>query len=190
MTDCLQEQSEADKARLKAQLEADLEANRRQREKVQAEKAKVEAALEMLEMENKCRAEAIRNTQAAAAKAMAQAAAVEAAKKKDLILQLRHVKLQPAVATWCSSGGSDLVMSSGCNVADTQQHQIPLDPCSRHHRFLNACKAHQGIPTFMHLLNADLCADAVGRWRRHLARARCLTLQRAGATTCWRRCPC
>ena len=48
----LQEQGEADKARLKQQQDEELEANRRQREKVQAEKAKVEAALERLELEN------------------------------------------------------------------------------------------------------------------------------------------
>ena len=128
MIDGVQEQSEADKARLKTQLDADLEANRQQRERVQAEKAKVDAALEMLEMENKCRAEAIRNAQAAAAKAMAEAAAVEAAKKKDLILQLRHVTPQPADATSCASVVTDVLWG--------HSGSLPLD-------LLHRCKLGQ-----------------------------------------------
>ncbi len=89
LCDPTQEQGEADKARLKQQLEADLEANRRQRDKVQAEKAKVEAALEKLELENRERAEGIRQAEAAASKARAAELAAEEAKKRDIILQLR-----------------------------------------------------------------------------------------------------
>ena len=85
----LQEQGEADKARLKQQHEEELEANRRQRDKVQAEKAKVEAALERLELENRQRAEGIRQAEAAAAQARAAELAAEDAKKRDIILQLR-----------------------------------------------------------------------------------------------------
>ena len=86
----LQEQGEADKAKLKQQLEADLEANRRQRDKVQAERQQVEAALEKLELDNRARAEGIRQQEALAAKARAAELAAEEAKKKDLILQLRY----------------------------------------------------------------------------------------------------
>jgi len=86
----MQEQGEADKACLKQQVEADLEANRRQRDKVQAEKAKVEAALEKLELENRQRAEGIRQAEAAAARARAAEIAADQAKKRDIILQLRQ----------------------------------------------------------------------------------------------------
>ena len=96
-----QEQGEADKARLKQQLEADLEGNRRQRDKVQAEKAKVEAALEKLELENRARAEGIRQAEAAAAKARAAELAADDAKKRDIILQLRSaVVYQETAHVW------------------------------------------------------------------------------------------
>ena len=71
-------------------MEAELEANRRQRDKVQAEKAKVEAALEKLELDNRQRAEGIRQAEAAAARARAAVVAADEAKKRDIILQLRQ----------------------------------------------------------------------------------------------------
>lgn len=84
-------------------MEADLEANRRQRDKVQAEKAKVEAALEKLELNNRQRAEGIRQAEAAAARARAAEVAADEAKKRDIILQLRQANsvcwLQPC-CTW------------------------------------------------------------------------------------------
>ncbi len=80
-------------------MEAELEANRRQRDKVQAEKAKVEAALEKLELDNRQRAEGIRQAEAAAARARAAVVAADEAKKRDIILQLRQASsvcwLQP-----------------------------------------------------------------------------------------------
>ncbi|KAL0036127.1 hypothetical protein WJX79_004471 [Trebouxia sp. C0005] len=85
----LKEQGEADKARLKQQVEAEREANRRQRDKIQAEKAKVEAALEKLELDNRQRAEGIRQAEAAAARARAAEIAADEARKRDIILQLR-----------------------------------------------------------------------------------------------------
>lgn len=85
----MQEQGEADKARLKQQQEEEAEAKRRQRNKVQAEKALVEAAVERLELENRERAEGIRLAEAAAAKTRAAELAAEEAKKRDIILQLR-----------------------------------------------------------------------------------------------------
>lgn len=88
---CVQEQGEADKARLKQQQEEEREANRRQHDKIQAEKAQVEAALERLEIENRERAESIRQAEAAAAKTRAAELAAEEAKKRDIILQLRLV---------------------------------------------------------------------------------------------------
>ncbi|DBA99486.1 TPA: hypothetical protein ACH3X3_012074 [Trebouxia sp. C0006] len=91
----LKEQGEADKARLKQQMEAELEANRRQRDKVQAEKAKVEAALEKLELDNRQRAEGIRQAEAAAARARAAVVAADEAKKRDIILQLRAFEKIP-----------------------------------------------------------------------------------------------
>ena len=101
----MQEQGEADKARLKQQLEAELEANRRQRDKVQAEKAKVEAALEKLELDNRQRAEGIRQAEAAAARARAAEIAADEAKKRDIILQLRQGSnicwLQPCGTCMC-----------------------------------------------------------------------------------------
>lgn len=86
---CVQEQGEADKAKLKRQQEEEVEAKRRQRNKVQGEKALVEAALERLELENRQRAEGIRLAEAAAAKSRAAELAAEDAKKRDIILQLR-----------------------------------------------------------------------------------------------------
>ncbi|KAL3140150.1 hypothetical protein ABBQ38_004427 [Trebouxia sp. C0009 RCD-2024] len=91
----VKEQGEADKAKLKQQQEEEVEAKRRQRNKVQAEKALVEAALERLELENRERAEGIRLAEAAAAKSRAAELAVEDAKKRDIILQLRALEKVP-----------------------------------------------------------------------------------------------
>ena len=60
---------------------------------MQGERALVDAALEKLEVDNKARAEGIRQAEALAAKARAAELAAEEAKKKDLILQLRYLSL-------------------------------------------------------------------------------------------------
>lgn len=62
----VQEQGEADKARLKQQQEEEREANRKQHDKVQSERALLEAALERLEIENRERAQSIRQAEATA----------------------------------------------------------------------------------------------------------------------------
>ena len=98
----VQEQGEADKARLKQQQEEEQEANRRQHDKIQAEKALVEAALERLELENRERAESIRQAEAAAAKARATELAAEDAKKRDIILQLRLVCWNLFLVIWAA----------------------------------------------------------------------------------------
>lgn len=66
-----------------------MQANRSKRDAVIGEKAKLEAAIEKLEQDNKQRAEAIRQLEAEAAKERAAALAAEQAQKRDLILQLR-----------------------------------------------------------------------------------------------------
>ena len=101
---CVQEQGEADKARLKQQQEEEREANRRQHDKIQAEKALVEAALERLEIENRERADSVRQAEAAAAKTRAAELAAEEAKKRDIILQLRLVCWKTAIASCYTIG--------------------------------------------------------------------------------------
>ena len=114
----VQEQGDADKARLKQQQEEEVQANRRLRDKVQAEKARVEAALGKLELENKERAEGIRQAEAAAAQARAAELAAEDAKKRDLILQLRSAK--PA-STWSHAQIQQASTFTCCFVGEIQR---------------------------------------------------------------------
>lgn len=205
----VQEQGEADKARLKQQQEEEREANRRQHDKIQAEKALVEAALERLEIENRERADSIRQAEAAAAKTRAAELAAEEAKKRDIILQLRlvcGVNFSHCIMVHSSHcimvHSSHCIMLHNCCSHCNLSHyimlynthcimvQVSLAPRTNHNPYelLITCLLQACVHACM--LVDYMPASWAGHSRRYPGGARSLTPVTAVGTTCWRRCPC
>ncbi|KAK9810024.1 hypothetical protein WJX72_003564 [[Myrmecia] bisecta] len=89
------EEAKALEESLQQERHALQEANRQQRQRVIEDRQKIDEAAEKLALDKKNKAEEIRRQEAEAARKLAEEAAIEEAKRRDLIMQLRAMEKAP-----------------------------------------------------------------------------------------------